>query len=287
MRFVDVQNDVAFHRIFGKPGATDASISFLNAVLFPEDANRVEDVNVLHPYFFPPIPAGKTSIINLEITDKHGAITLVEMLVADQEGFGKRKYFYDCVERMRILRGDDHPLRKPTCLVCILDFDFTVGADYFSIVQTTAHEVNKRLFRNVMYVFIELGKFDKQADQLVTPVDKWTYFIKNAHNLNDIPSIVDDLGLKAAYQAADKSTWTQAELRAYDDFYVYLTDLKQRELFLQNHRGDEEEAFKVGRKKAVIEMVQAMHQSGLTIPQIAAISGKSEAEVAAIIAMAE
>ncbi len=34
MKFVDVKNDVAFHKIFGNGNKTEALISFLNAVFF-------------------------------------------------------------------------------------------------------------------------------------------------------------------------------------------------------------------------------------------------------------
>ena len=44
--------------------------------------------------------------------------------------------------------------------------------------------------------FIELPKFDKKEEELVTPIDKWTFFIKNADELEVMPDNIDDEGLK-------------------------------------------------------------------------------------------
>lgn len=295
MKFVEVQHDTAFHKIFGNPDKPVALISFLNAVFYPDGVGSVVKVNVEHPYLYPPVPAGKTSIINLEATDDEGRVFLVEMQVADRQGFEARTYFYDRIAMARTAEG--RSMRKPACLICILDFNYTQNPDYFSMIQTTETEIDENLLKNAKYFFIELNKFDKQEHELVETLDKWTYFIKNAHNLDTIPANVDDVGLKRAYLDADQSTWTQAEWRAYDNFYVYLTDLAQRELFVIKKAREEglaqaieesrKEGFEIGKQEAAIAFVRAMHRSGLLIAQIASISGKSEAEVAAILAEAE
>jgi predicted transposase/invertase (TIGR01784 family) len=174
-----------------------------------------------------------------------------------------------------------------------LDFNFTQNPRYFSTHQTMDTETGENLLKDVKYFFIELKKFDKKETELVTMVDKWTYFIKNAQNLDVIPSNVDDEGLKTAYFDADQQTWTKKERDAYDDFGIYLTDIKQRELFLLNQgeqkglqkglqKGEKIGELK-GEQKKEIEMILSMHDAGLSIPQIAAIAGKTEEEVLEII----
>jgi predicted transposase/invertase (TIGR01784 family) len=138
-------------------------------------------------------------------------------------------------------------------------------------------ETGENLLKDVKYFFIELTKFDKKEDELVTMVDKWTYFIKNAHNLHVIPSNVDDEGLKTAYLDADKQTWTKAERNAYDDFGIYLTDLQQEKIF--EHRKGKQE----GAIEKETAMILSMHDAGLPISQIATIAGKTEEEVREIV----
>ncbi len=290
MKFVDVKNDVAFHKIFGNANKTVTLISFLNAVLFLDGSNHVVSVTIENPYLFPPVPSGKTSILDVKATDQDGRKFIVELQVAEKDGFDKRVQYY--VSRdysTQINRGDDYPLLRPTYFIGILDFNFTQNPKYFSTHQTMDTETGENLLKDVKYFLIELQKFDKKETDLVTMVDKWTYFIKNAQNLEVIPSNVDDEGLKTAYSDADQQTWTKKERDAYDDFGIYLTDIRQRELFLLN-QGEQKGLQKgekigesKGEQKKETEMILAMQDAGLPIPQIAAIAGKTEEEVREIL----
>lgn len=271
MKFVDVKNDVAFHKIFGNANKTITLISFLNAVLFADGSNRVVSVTVENPYLFPPVPAGKTSILDVKATDQGGRKFIVELQVAEKVGFDKRVQYYVARDySTQIERGDDYPKLKPTYFIGILDFNFTQNPSYFSTHQTVDTMTGENLLSDVKYFFIELRKFDKKEHELVSMVDKWAYFIKNAEHLAVIPSNVDDDGLKTAYLDADQQSWTKAERDAYDDFGIYLTDMAQREIFLVEQ----------GKR----EMILAIHSAGLPVAQISAISGKTEAQVHQLIA---
>jgi predicted transposase/invertase (TIGR01784 family) len=279
MKFVDVTNDIAFHKIFGNANKTVTLISFLNAVLYADGSNRVVSVTIENPYLFPPVPAGKTSILDVKATDQDGRKFIVELQVGEKEGFDKRVQFY--VSRdysTQIEKGDDYPLLRPTYFIGILNFDFTQNPSYFSTHQTMDTETGENLLKDVKYFFIELTKFHKQEHELVTMVDKWTYFIKNAHNLHVIPSNVDDEGLKTAYLEADQQTWTKQERDAYFDFGIYLTDIAQEKLF-EHKKGKQE-----GAAEKEIELILEMEREGFSIAQIARVTKKSEDEVSEIIA---
>ncbi|MFN8395887.1 MAG: Rpn family recombination-promoting nuclease/putative transposase [Bacteroidia bacterium] len=287
MKFVDVKNDVAFHKIFGNANKTITLISFLNAVLFADGENRVVSVTVENPYLFPPVPQGKTSILDVKATDQEGRKFIVELQIADKDGFDKRVQFYASREYSdQIERGDDYPKLRPTYLIGILDFNFTQNPSYFSVHQTMDTVTGEHLLKDVKYYFIELRKFEKREEELVSMVDKWTYFIKNASNLQVIPTNVDDEGLKTAYLDADQQTWTKAERDAYDDFGIYLTDIVQREKLLLR-QGKEEgkiEGKIEGAAAKELEMIFSMYDAGLRVAQIASISSKTEEEVEAMIA---
>jgi predicted transposase/invertase (TIGR01784 family) len=286
MKFVDVKNDVAFHKIFGNANKTITLISFLNAVLYQDGSNRVVSVTVENPYLYPPVPQGKTSILDVKATDQDGRKFIVELQVADQLGFDKRVQYY--VSRdysTQIERGDDYPRLRPTYFIGILDFDFTQNPHYFSTHQTMDVETGEHLLRDAKYFFIELKKFDKQEAALTGILDKWVYFIKNAQSLDLIPANVDDEGLQAAYRDADQQTWTKAERDAYDDFGVYLTGIAMREQLLVQQ--GEQKGVAAGIAAGEQKMIRAMHAAGLPVEQIAAISGRTEAEVLALLAGAD
>ena len=233
MKFVDVKNDIAFHKIFGNANKTVTLISFLNAVLALEGSRRVIGVTIENPYLFPPVPAGKTSILDVRATDQEGRKFIVEMQVADRKGFEKRVQYYASRDySIQIEGGDDYPQLQPTYFIGILNFDFTQNPNYISTHQTIDIETGEHLLKDVQYFFIELEKFNKGVTELKSLVDKWIYFIKNAQNLEIIPSNVDDEGLKTAYVDADRQTWTKAEMNLYNDSKVQETDIIQRELLL-------------------------------------------------------
>lgn len=76
MKFVDVKNDVTFHRIFGNANKTITLISFLNAVLQLEGGSRIVWVKIENPYQFPLTTGGKISIIDISATDQLGDVSL-------------------------------------------------------------------------------------------------------------------------------------------------------------------------------------------------------------------
>ncbi len=63
---------------------------------------------------------------------------------------------------------------------------------------------------------MELPKFIRNEAELVSIIDKWAYFIKNADNLEVLPDGIEDEGLKAAYQSAQIHTWNKKELEEYE-----------------------------------------------------------------------
>ena len=118
MRFVDVKNDVAFRKIFGNEKKTEILISFLNAVLKFEGEKRIVEVSMLNPYQLPRVAGEKASIIDVNAKDGQGRQFVIEMQMADEEGFDKRVQYYTCRDySMQIKRGQEYPLLKPTFFV--------------------------------------------------------------------------------------------------------------------------------------------------------------------------
>ncbi len=79
MKFVDVKNDVAFHRIFDNANKTITLISFLNTVMHLEGQERISWVKIENPYQFPLTTGGKISILDISATDQMGLKFVVEM----------------------------------------------------------------------------------------------------------------------------------------------------------------------------------------------------------------
>ena len=263
MKFADVKNDVAFRKIFGNQKKSIVLISFLNAVLDLEGSNRISKVTIIDPYLLPRLKGEKASILDVRATDQRGRQFIVEMQVADKKGFDKRVQFYTSRDySMQIDRGEDYPKLKPTYFIGILNFGIGFGKDYLSKHYSIEEETGQCVLSDIQHRFIQLTKFKKKRPELVSLIDKWTFFIKNAENLAVIPEDIEDEGLKTAYQEADKHSWKKEELIAYENASI-------RE---QDERGEralaKEEGVQEGEEKKEIEMILKLYKKGKTAAEI-------------------
>jgi predicted transposase/invertase (TIGR01784 family) len=227
MKFVDVKNDVAFRKIFGNENRKEVLISFLNAVLLLQENHKIVNVYILTPYQLPNLKGGKVTIVDVKAKDQNGKTYIVEMQVAEVDGFDKRVLYYASKSySAQIERGDQYENLNPTYFIGILDFEVTKNPSYINRHKVIDLETNENYIKDIEFNFIELPKFNKKENELESIIDQWVYFIKNAENLHVIPENLKDKGLQFAYEDADKHNWTKAELEAYD--YVLMREQDDR-----------------------------------------------------------
>ena len=266
MKFVDVKNDVAFRKIFGNENKTTILISFLNAILKLEGDKKIKEVTIANPYQFPRVAGEKASIIDVRAIDKKGRQFVVEMQVADVDGFDKRVQYYTCRDySMQIDRGEKYPLLKPTYFIGILDFDYFESEGYLSNHIIVNGETYEHKLKDIQFNFIELKKFILEVDDLQTLIEKWVFFIKNAENLDVIPANIDDEGLKEAYRDADKHSWKKEELIAYDNASIAEQDVRGKMKFVVDKRNK--------------EIIYGCLKENMTIDIIVRITGLSKEEI--------
>ena len=294
MRFVDVKNDVAFHKIFGNEKKTEILVSFLNAILKLEGKNRIQEVSIINPYLVPRIAGEKASVIDVRAKDEKGRQFVIEMQVADVEGFGKRVQYYTCRDySMQIKKGDDYRLLKPTYFIGILDFNFFESPEYLSHHIILDGKTYEHKLKDIQFSFIELKKFHLEVDELKTLTEKWVFFIKNAENLDVIPENVDDEGLEEAYNDAQLHSWDKEELIAYDNTFIAEQDKRgrviaaEKKAVAKGYKKGHAEGHAGGRIEGKIEekkeVVERCWEDGMAIEMIAKIAGLSVEDVKKII----
>jgi len=239
---------------------------------------KIVDVNLVNPFQLPRIRGEKASIIDVRAKDLMGRSFIIEMQVAEKAGFGKRIQYYISKDySAQIDIGEQYPKLKPVYFIGILNFNFFPTKNYFSKHLIMDEETHECTLDDLKFRFIELKKFKKEAHELETVVDKWTYFIKKAHKLQFIPDNTNDEGLKAAYEAAERHNWTKEE---YDE-YIY-AGMRQ-----QDYRGEisfavnkaVNKAVKEGVKKETYEVAKRCLDNGMSVEMTAEISGLTIEEV--------
>ncbi len=270
MRFVDIKNDIAFRKIFGNENRKEVLISFLNAVLLLDNNHKIVTVDILTPYQMPDLKGGKVTIVDVKAKDQNHKTYIVEMQVAELDGFDKRVLYYASKSYSgQIERGDQYEQLKPTFFIGILDFEVTPNPSYISRHKITDIETGNSFIKDIEFNFIELPKFNKQANELTTIIDQWVYFIKNAENLEVIPENINDEGLKFAYHDADKHNWTKEELEAY--YYVLMREQDDRgrvTLAVRRALQKEKETFATSLLKSGFSVDEVVKHSNLTIEQV-------------------
>ena len=129
----------------------------------------------------PRVAGEKASIIDVRAKDEQSRQFVIEMQVADVDGFDKRVQYYACRDySMQIDKSDRYPLLKPTYFIGILDFDFFQSTNYLSphIVNDETYE---HKLKDIQFTFIELNKFNKAEDGLMTLIEKWVYSVSYTH----------------------------------------------------------------------------------------------------------
>ncbi|MEY3501462.1 MAG: hypothetical protein RL308_3135 [Bacteroidota bacterium] len=270
MKFVDIKNDVAFRKIFGNENRKEVLISFLNAVLLLQENHKIVNVEVLTPYQLPDLKGGKVTIVDVKAKDQNDKTYIVEMQVAEVDGFDKRVLYYASKSySAQIERGDQYENLNPTYFIGILDFEVTQNPSYINRHKIIDIETNENYIKDIEFNFIELPKFNKKENELESVIDQWVYFIKNAENLDVIPENLHDQGLKFAYEDADKHNWTKAELEAYD--YVLMREQDDRgRLTFAVSKGIKKEKEDIAKNliKLSLSDQDISESTGLTIDQV-------------------
>jgi predicted transposase/invertase (TIGR01784 family) len=133
---------------------------------------------------------------------------------------------------------------------------------------------NKIFYDKISFKFIELLKFDKREDELITDLDKWMYVLKNMGQMMKLPVYLRKPIFQKLFHIAEYSNFTREEKKMFDRLQKMRWDN-------QNVRDYE---LKVGIEEAVQEKQRttAIELKKLNIPldKIAAITELSIEEVA-------
>ncbi len=274
MQFADIKNDIAFRKIFCNENRKEVLISFLNSILGFRGKQRIVSVDILNPFQLPKLKGGKVTIIDVKATDQIGRQYIVEMQVAEQDGFDKRVLYYTSKSYTdQIKRGDFYKKLKPAIFIGILDFVQTINAHYISRSRIQDIDTGEITVKDVEFNFIELPKFNLKEEELTTLSEKWIYFIKNAENLDIIPDNTQDAGLKSAYQEANQHNWTKEEMDAYDYAFMREEDLRLQKEFAINKAKVE------GEKISTEKFAKIMKKAGEPTEKIQTYTGLTPEEI--------
>lgn len=257
-KYVNPYTDFGFKKLFGTELNKDLLISFLNALFNGEIV--ITDVTYLNPEHLGDGYGDRRAVFDVycELTD--GKKLIVEMQKAEQEYFKDRSIFYSTYPiREQAPKGKWDYHLEDVYTVGILNFTFP---DEEYPEESFRHEIkltdveDKHIFYDKLtFIYLEMPKFNKTEDELVTMFDKWMYALRNLSRLLERPKSLQDRIFARLFEQAEIARFTPQERREYGesikDYWDYYSTMKTA------HKKGREEGREEERQKNAKERLES------------------------------
>jgi predicted transposase/invertase (TIGR01784 family) len=218
-RYINPYTDFGFKKLFGTEMNKDLLISFLNA-LFHGSKQEITDVQYLNGEHLGDGYADRRAVFDVYCMTADGSRFIVEMQKAEQAFFRDRSIYYSTYAiREQAPKGEWDYHLEDVYTVGVLNFTFP--ADEYP-ADSYRHEIklkdvadNHIFYDKLTFVYLEMPKFNKTEDELVTMFDKWMYVLRNLSRLLDRPKALQDRVFKKVFEQAEIAKFTEAERRMY------------------------------------------------------------------------
>ena len=272
-RYISLLTDFGFKRIFGTALNKELLICFLNSLF--DGKQVVKDVKYLNNEHLGDVYVARKAIFDVYCEGENGEKFIVEMQNAYQEFFKDRSLFYSTFPiREQAVKGSDWDFQlNHVYTVALLNFDMKEEAfdqeaicHFVKLCDTTTHKV---FYEKLDFIYVEIAKFEKTEEELVTLYDKWLYVLKNLSTLNKRPKALRDKVFDRLFEEAEIARFTPRELREYEDSCKAYRDLKNsldtalRQGRAEGHAKGLEEGLEQGHAKGLEEGLEQGHAKGL------------------------
>lgn len=294
-KYIHPYTDFGFKLLFGTPMNKDLLIGFLNSLLHLE--HEITDVTYLNAGHLGMTELSCKDVLNVCCENTIGEKFIVEMQKAGQKFFKDRSAFYASFPiREQAKRGDWNYGLKAIYAIGILNFVFDEDNDdenYFHHEVELMDIHRKEGFCDKLtFVYLEMPKFRKREDELVTLFDKWMFVLNNLPCWLERPAALQERAFTRLFEIADIEKFTPRKRMEYEEnlkVYRDLTNVIDTARWKGEQRGLEkgreeafQEAYQEGRLKERLSNARKMKEEGLDITVIFRITGLSANEINAL-----
>lgn len=216
-RYINPYTDFGFKKIFGTNLNKELLVSFLNALL--EGKEVIEDVSYLNTEHIGTQEYDRRAIFDVYCVNDKGERFIVEMQRGEQQFFKDRSIYYSSFAiREQAPKGEwDYEL-KAVYAICILNFEFYHrNEDVCQFIKLMNVKTNEVFYDKLTFIYLEMPKFDKQEDQLVTMLDKWMFVLKNLSKLLIRPAALQEKVFTTLFKTAEIARYDRKTRLAYED----------------------------------------------------------------------
>ena len=280
-RYISLLTDFGFKRIFGTKPNKDLLINFLNSLF--EGFQVIKDVKYLNSEHVGDVFAERKAIFDVYCENERGEKFIVEMQNAYQKYFKDRSLFYSTFPiREQAPKGADWNFKlERVYTVALLNFDLKEEAfgqdDINHDVGLLDKKTHKVFNDKLSFKYVEIAKFDKTEDELVTLYDKWLYVLKNLSRLDERPAALKEKVFTKLFEEAEIAKFTPTELKEYEDSLKAYRDIKNSiDTALEKGR---EEGRAESKNLKVIQIAKKMLAAGMDIDTVIKMTDLSKSEI--------
>ena len=272
-RYISLLTDFGFKRIFGTKPNKDLLINFLNSLF--DGFQVIKDVKYLNSEHVGDVFAERKAIFDVYCENEKGEKFIVEMQNAYQKYFKDRSLFYSTFPiREQAPKGADWNFKLDhVYTVALLNFDLEEEAfdkdDINHDVGLLDKKTHKVFNDKLSFKYVEIAKFDKTEDELVTLYDKWLYVLKNLSRLDERPAALKEKIFSKLFEEAEIAKFTPTELKEYEDSLKAYRDVKN----------SIDTALEKGRMEGVIQVAKKLLESGMDVDTIMKMTDLSRSEI--------
>lgn len=217
-RLLNPKVDFIFKKIFGSEKHPNILISFLNAVIKPD--NKIVSVVINNTEITKDFLEDKFSRLDVKATTNNGEVINIEIQIKNEYNMIKRSlYYWSKLYEEQLSEGDKYETLSRTVCINILDFKYLDNDRFHNAYRLKEIETNEELTDIEEIHFIEIPKLkDIDDDENIDTIDMltaWVEFLKDPES-----------------NVVRKLEFSMEEIKeAKDELYRLSRDKKELELY--------------------------------------------------------
>ena len=257
-RYINPFTDFGFKKLFGSDFNKELLIDFLNQVLGEKE--RIQDLTYLNTENLGNTAADRKAIFDLYCENEKGEKFIIELQNVKQQYFKDRNIFYSTFPiQSQAPKGRewDYYL-KAVYTIGILNFSFPDQSEkerFLREVQLMDKETKEVFYDKLIFMYLEMPKFRKTEEELVSQFDKWMFVLKNLHRLQDKPVKLQEKVFEKLFSEAEIAKLNSEDMKAYEES-------------LKAYR-DNYSVIETAKKERDIEIARMLKMNGVAIDLIA------------------
>jgi predicted transposase/invertase (TIGR01784 family) len=238
-KYIDPLTDFGFKHLFGTEPNKPILRHFLNTLL-PQQ-HQIQSLSLKNVENLGKTAVERKAIFDVFCHSQIGEQFIVEVQKVKQNFFKDRSVYYATFPiQEQAQRGEWDYQLQAVYTVGILDFIFDEHQDEHQDETAFLHQVQLKdqncqvFYDKLKFIYIELPKFRKSLEQLVSPLDKWLFVLRHLPRLDHIPQSFQEEIFDLLFQAAEIANFStsqqevyQASLKAYRDWNNVINTLQQ------------------------------------------------------------